>query len=1122
MSHGWAARGALAQTRHLQAGKERRSGLSLCLATRIGSTIAIAVVGFGTAEARCVVAPIGQVTCGGETKTRPTENLDGTDSVSTDRTQDFTNGVAIVAKIGRHAVVKGSGLRLTNANSKVPAPISLHNNGRVFTRKALIAVRLDGRGAALTYDGRGRIDDIKPGSTALYVKNRGGGDVSISTGRGAITGDRGIEAHAGNGGAVTIATGSGRITGTNSQGILARTGSGPLDITIGSGGVTGRGKKAILARSTNGDVTVIADGRVLGTGRPADAPPALKAVSFGAGNIVIGGSGTVTSRVGRGIWAQQDVTGTGSVLVTGTGDVNGLGALCPGGHPRLARRNGKTGCSGIRAVIKNPASAGNVTVDRSGNVTATSAAINAFTRGSGNVTVTTGRNAQLKSLEFGIETKASGPGNISISTSGARSSIRTGGTGIIAENAATAIPVAAVSAIRIDTQGSIVSRGNSFDSRNSTDFHRTLDAIAAGYLGGATSTSNQMVNGTVDIANSARLRARAGTGILAFDYGKGAIDVTNNGAIAARTGIALIGGPGVSQTIANDADIRGRVAAIDLRAANTTMIAQQGGRLTGDVLLSGKGDTLDVSGGAIAGDILGNSATNGANAGTVDFDAARFKTGGSIDVADINVNSGTLTLADDLTVFDAVTNNATVRLNAIGARTINGDYVQTANGRLAVSVGPNGSGRLAVTKDAALAGTLEIDVRPNASGFATAKRYTLVEAGGMLSGTFASVATRSDLPFVSPTIGYSAQRVILRFGQTSSAFASVAASPNQVATARAFEALPAASQLYRAIVGQNVAGARQAFDAASGEVHASTVTAGFEDSRLVRESILNRLQTAGDGSTVWSRAFGDFGRNGGNGNASSLERSVGGFVIGTDAPLSGAFSPWRVGIAGAYTRDDLTVADLASSAGLETFEGSIYAGARYGAIDIRLGAVAGGTSADIKRSVGFPGFSEAERSNDIGLVAQGLGELGYRYALGRAVVEPMVTGAIIHIRQGSFQEDGGVAAVSGAGRDNDLGTTTIGLRGETTLFAALPLTVHGFLGWEHAFGDVDPGALVAFAAGSSSFTVAGAPIDRDALSAQADVDWRAASDLTLGVAYSGQIGRRAQDSAIRGRLEYDF
>ena len=56
----------------------------------------------------------------------------------------------------------------------------------------------------------------------------------------------------------------------------------------------------------------------------------------------------------------------------------------------------------------------------------------------------------------------------------------------------------------------------------------------------------------------------------------------------------------------------------------------------------------------------------------------------------------------------------------------------------------------------------------------------------------------------------------------------------------------------------------------------------------------------------------------------------------------------------------------------------------------------------------------------------------------------------------------------------------------------------------------------------SPFTVAGVPVDRDALVAEAGLDWQASEALSLGVSYAGQIGSRAQDHTLKGNLVWRF
>ncbi len=173
------------------------------------------------------------------------------------------------------------------------------------------------------------------------------------------------------------------------------------------------------------------------------------------------------------------------------------------------------------------------------------------------------------------------------------------------------------------------------------------------------------------------------------------------------------------------------------------------------------------------------------------------------------------------------------------------------------------------------------------------------------------------------------------------------------------------------------------------------MTAGIEDTRLVRDAVLGRLDAAPAGPvagspavalapgapaqkpsgalpaaaatpyTVWGTGFGDFGRNGSNGNAAALERSVGGFVLGGDTRIDSAalLGTWRVGIAGGYTNDSLTISNRASDGSFETYFGGLYAGASYGALDVKLGLMGGGTQTNTRRTAAFPGMADTDHAS---------------------------------------------------------------------------------------------------------------------------------------------------------------
>ncbi|MBV9751725.1 MAG: autotransporter domain-containing protein, partial [Hyphomicrobiales bacterium] len=460
------------------------------------------------------------------------------------------------------------------------------------------------------------------------------------------------------------------------------------------------------------------------------------------------------------------------------------------------------------------------------------------------------------------------------------------------------------------------------------------------------------------------------------------------------------------------------------------------------------------------------------------------------------------------------------------------------------------------------------------TGVTPTSRYTILTAQGGVQGAFAQLTTTSNLAFLSPTLSEDANDVFLNFAVamtlagTPITLPSVASTPSQSATAAAVQALGSGA-LFNAVIGQSAAGARQAFDALSGEVHASTVTAAFEDALLPQSAILDRLnepvsppalgastETTGTYAAdlpsgkrpglapvevrlyqprifdVWGQGFGDWGRVKSDGNAASLSRSTGGFVLGGDVSVSNFMGgDWRFGLAGGYTNDSINVSQRQSSGTFESVFGGVYAGASFGAVQLRAGALYATNTTSTTRAVIFPGFSESLASNNGGTTAQAFGEAGYRVELSnldlpglgvsRIRVEPFVGAAAILIHQNGFTEEGGVAALTGSARDFDIGTTTLGVRSELAV-ASIPITFHSTVGWRHAYGDVVPSVLLAFQGGVQSFSIAGIPIDRDAFVAEAGLDYAVTSSVRVGLSSSAQIGNRASDYAFKGHIEVSF
>jgi outer membrane autotransporter protein len=623
---------------------------------------------------------------------------------------------------------------------------------------------------------------------------------------------------------------------------------------------------------------------------------------------------------------------------------------------------------------------------------------------------------------------------------------------------------------------------------------------------------------------------------------------------------------------------------------NATLVFDQPTNASFANPISGSGQLIKQGAGAL--NLTGNSPLSGPTTVL----AGLLSVNGTLAPSIVTVDNGA-TLGGNGTVGGIVANNggtiAPGNFGALHAAAPGGGNAAFApNSIFQVNLNAAGQNdKILATGTATITGGT-VQVLPAPGLYTPSLIYTLLTANGGVFGiggfqapsnqriqstqffsglTIGSLGT--NFAFLQPMLTYDAKDVYLEFPQVNP-FPSVAITPNQVSTAVGVQNLGPGNPIFNAVVGQTVAGARQAFDALSGEIHASAVTAAFEDSRLPREAILDHLSQSDPSCVVgmagcscdddrrkmlpdpiftkapelmsvkarhcepnwfdvWAQAFGDWGRTDTDHNAATLDRSIDGLIIGADARVRDSRGDtWRFGAAGGYTNDRIDAAERLSSGNLQTDFGALYGSGSLGAIQLRAGAIYGVNTTTTNRQIVFPGFTQAAGSEYAGSTTQAFGEMGYRFGFSafnwmglnfsRSTLEPFLGAAAIHLHQNGFTETGGSAALTGLAQGYDLGTSTIGLRADATFVGPVPLTARALIGWRHAYGVAAPVTLMAFQSSPQPFAIAGVPIDRDAFLAEAGLDYAVTSAMTLGVSYSGQYGQRATDNAIKGRLNVSF
>ena len=506
--------------------------------------------------------------------------------------------------------------------------------------------------------------------------------------------------------------------------------------------------------------------------------------------------------------------------------------------------------------------------------------------------------------------------------------------------------------------------------------------------------------------------------------------------------------------------------------------------------------------------------------------------------------------------------------NSIGTLTVNGDLTFSPGAVYEVEADPDSgaSDRIDVTGHAALAGSV-LHVGPD-GGFGTRRTYTILTANTR-SGVFDSVS--SDFAFLNPTLSYTPQTVTLALerkvvpvdpvdpvnppapgtGPTRPiTFQDAAQTGNQRAVARALETLPAGNALHEYVLTLPNGAPPAVFNSLSGEAHAGVAGSLAQGAAQARNLPLARLRgnlnagwragspTAAAGMSdlapsasalpasaaqpAWAEIIGNWRTQDGDGNAASVREHTGGVFVGADQAIGAG---WRLGGAFGYTDSKIKVRDRASQADVSSYSALVYGGRAFeagpGAWNLILGG--GYTWHDISTRRNTLSQS-AELTADYGAsTTQLFTELGYRWRVAeRATLEPFAGVAWSDLRTRSFSESGGTAALSGKSTSNTQTTTTLGLRGTQGFEAAgMAGQVRATLGWRHAFGDLSPASRLAFE-GSQTFTVAGAPIARDAALLELGADLAVGRNTTLGVSYAGQLAKDSREHGAQVNLRWRF
>ncbi len=523
------------------------------------------------------------------------------------------------------------------------------------------------------------------------------------------------------------------------------------------------------------------------------------------------------------------------------------------------------------------------------------------------------------------------------------------------------------------------------------------------------------------------------------------------GLVAARVGDGTLAGASFLATIASNLTGGGGLEKTDL---GTLVLTGSNSYTSGTTVTGGtlRGNTSSLQGQISiqpAGTLEFDQATNGTFAGEVLGVGTFIKTGvgvlsvtGNSSVTGIaSVAQGTLDVASGAT-FGSTSSSMTVDSGASitgsgmvgtlavlgtvapGAGTatlnVNGGVNFEPGSTYAVEVAASGASDLVVATGAVAinGGTVAVAAIDPSVSYTNGTTYTIA-SGSSVTGVFSGLV--DDSAFLDFTLGYTPTTAFLTLLQAA-VFPDVAETFNQRQAATGLAALDQTGgsdslAVYNQILVLSGAAARDAFDAASGEVYPTLLAARQREGLELSRTLASRSHMGlRDGWGVW---VGPTVRNGkvssdGNGSVSTSD-SVGA-ELGMDYRENG--NQWGYGFSGGRQNGNLSLSARQSKADLESWHVGAYARYGSGGSDLSLTGTAAtaNTEAEVKRTINVGALSRSASSDtDVATTALGL-EMRYGLDMDAWAFGPVASLNWSRSKLSSYAETGaGVLNVSSSG-----------------------------------------------------------------------------------------------------------
>ncbi len=451
---------------------------------------------------------------------------------------------------------------------------------------------------------------------------------------------------------------------------------------------------------------------------------------------------------------------------------------------------------------------------------------------------------------------------------------------------------------------------------------------------------------------------------------------------------------------------------------------------------------------------------------------------------------------------------------------------------------------------------INIAVNPNKDGFTPDldTKYTIIESSGGFEIDTSSydhddssygLKVDSGYHFLDASAEFDDTKGYLTLTKNTSAVADKAATANEQAVGGATEELGSGHEVHDAFISTpSSQSVRAAYNGLTGEVHASTTSNAINAALVSAGVISDRMRGAqlggvtsavtafhGEGAPqsgslgapqLWLRGYGSVLSVEESGSAAETDTATGGIMAGFDTLFNEAA---RIGVALGYSRTFSNTSDRFSKSRIDGFHGFAYGSSHFGATSIRGGLGATYNQIEASRETGLSGLPGILSADYTGWTGQAWLEAAHLFPAGHSsYLEPFAGLSLVSSYTESFTESGNAAAlnVEATRQSNLYSTFGIRLGTDIDISEAHTLGISGSLGWRHAFGDVTPESTMSYASGSSSFNIAGLPLERDTLVFDAGIDMPVSDSSLFDLRYSGQLGANAQEHSFKGTFRLTF